>query len=56
MAKFKPKNRLELDEVLRENGQHSTLFRDGESRERAAWILKQIRMGSDRKTVRFVKP
>ncbi|MFM9966701.1 MAG: hypothetical protein ACKV2Q_36475 [Planctomycetaceae bacterium] len=55
-GRFKPKNRVELDKVLKDHGMDAKLFRTPEHREKSEWILKQMRTGGDRKTVVFDKP
>jgi hypothetical protein len=55
--KNKPRNRMDQEKMVRDMGFPATpLFRSDESREKYAWALKQHRLGSDRKTIRFEKP
>lgn len=44
-------DRLELDKRLRDNGVDARLFSSDEARDKAKWVLKQIRMGSLRKRI-----
>jgi hypothetical protein len=46
------KDRLELDHRLRENGVDAKLFSGDEARDKAKWVLKQMRLGNLRKKMR----
>ncbi len=46
----KVKDRVELDHRLRANG-HKGLFSSDEARDKAKWVLKNVRLGNDRKRI-----
>ena len=46
-----PKTRLELDARLQGEGMDAKLYSSEESRDKAKWVLKNLRMGNDRKKI-----
>jgi hypothetical protein len=45
------RDRVELDKRLRDAGVDGKLFKNDENRDKAAWYLKQVRLGSYRKKI-----
>lgn len=45
------RDRVELDKRLKANGVDAKLFSNEEARDKAAWALKNIRLGSLRKRI-----
>lgn len=47
------KDRVELDKRLKASGLDAKLFSSDEARDKAKWVLKKMRLGEDRKTIKL---